>query len=356
MTESSAIGVEAPPSAGTGLTGGAPRWGSAAVLFVLAVLSGGLTTALVHEAGSAALIGQRAVAVVTNCTGIRVRTCDASVTTALGGLINPGASLVGFTRVPEREAVRVRYRAGRAAVDTFPERALQLSFILFFGAAALAGLAGMPAVVVGRGAAIALLLLAASVVAIPLVVLSLIGVAVTGAPIVAFGGGSPSAGARAVTPRVGGRIAPDIYARVAAQPERVLVAQGVRFDLVSNRPYSVEGCYGAAGCIAGASADWRVTGTDLIATSHLLVFKTKEQAAAVRDAIERDRVLANAPAPPSGAVVVGIGDGHYASAMWMSRADGSPARADPATEPALRGLGYFNIDPAVAEVIRSKSK
>jgi hypothetical protein len=205
--------------------------------------------------------------------------------------------------------------------------------------------------VAGRGARVALVPAVPTIAAVPLVLVSLVGVVVAGAP-----KASGEAGPGKIHPRVGGRAAPDIYAEVAATDRVLVTAQGVRIDLVSNRPYSVEGCFGAAGCIAGASADWRVRGTDLIATTHLLVFKTPEQAKLLGDAVKRDRALPNAPAPPPDSVVVGSAEGHYADVMWMSRADGSPVRDDPAALPALKGLGYFNVDPGLAEKLRSKTK
>jgi hypothetical protein len=94
------------------------------------------------------------------------------------------------------------------------------------------------------------------------------------------------------------------------------------------------------------------SGRNLVATSHLLVFDRYGQATATREAIQRSHALANTPPPPAGAIVVGIGSGRYASAIWVSRADGSNVRDDPQAVPALRGLGYFNIDPAVAEGVR----
>jgi len=59
-----------------------------------------------------------------------------------------------------------------------------------------------------------------------------------------------------------------------------------------------------------------------------------------------------APGPPAGAIVVGIGAGRYASAVWISRGDGGDVHRDRQAVPALRGLGYVNIDPAVAERLR----
>jgi len=341
--------VGGPPGAGTELTR-AWRLGWAAGLLVLALAAGGLTMALLNESGRAALIGRRAVAEVRGCTGVKIRTCDARVFGPDGTQIDSGAKVAGFTQLASGDVVHVRYRAGRAAPDTVPERALHLSFMLLFGGAAAVGLLGAGAMLAGRGARVALVAVLAPLAAIPLVAVSLVGSIVVGAPKVSAPGGPATA-----HPRVGGRAAPDIYAEVAATG-RVLVAQGVRFDQISNRPYSVEGCFGAAGCIAGASADWRVSGTDLVATTHLLVFETPEQAKLVADAVERDGVLPNAPAPPSGAVVIGSAGGHYADVVWMSRADGSPVRDDPALRPSLRGLSYFNGDPALAEKLRPYTK
>jgi len=116
---------------------------------------------------------------------------------------------------------------------------------------------------------------------------------------------------------------------------------------------SPAGCFGTEGCLAGAVAHWRVTGTDLVATSHLLAFPGPEPAAAARESIQSYRALHGAPPPPASAIVVGIGGGRYASAIWISRADGSSTRDDPQSVPALRGLAWFNIDPAVAEGMKS---
>jgi hypothetical protein len=353
--EGPSTGIGGPPDTGSGLTAGS-RLGWAAALLVLALAAGGLVFALGNESGFAAFSGRRAVAETGHCTGVRARTCDAVVTAPDGSLIKAGATLAGFTRVSTGDVLHVRYRAGRAVPDTLPERALQLSFLVFFAGGAVAALLGVVSLLAGRAGHIAAMAAAVPVLAIPLVVLSLIGTVVAGPPRIPVAGATQRTGTGPVKVRVGGRAVPDIYAEVAARPDRTLVAQGMRYEIVSNRPFSREGCFGAAGCLAGASADWRVNGTDLVATSHLLVFKTLDQAARVKDAVQRDRALANAPAPPPGAVVVGIGGGHYAAAISMSRTDGTPATADPAIQPAMRGLGYFNIDLAVAEELRSPRK
>lgn len=113
------------------------------------------------------------------------------------------------------------------------------------------------------------------------------------------------------------------------------------------------GCFAAPGCVAGAVAHWHVTGAALAVTSHLLVFDGQGPAAAMKDTIQRTGALPNAPAPPAAAMVVGVDGGRYASAIWMSRTDGSPVGDEPQTVPALRGLGYFNIGPVVAEGLKS---
>ena len=232
--------------------------------------------------------------------------------------------------------VHVRYREGRAVPDTLPERAAEAGLMLFLIGAAAVSLLGAGATLAGRAGQVVLAMAAVPVAAVPVFVVSLVATVVAGAP--AVGGGRVAA--------------PDIYARVEAEPGRSLTAQGVRFDLVDNQPMSAAGCFGAPGSLAGALAQWKVSGSDLAATSHLLVFTGSGPAALTGDAIQRTPALPNAPAPPAGAIVVAIGDGRYASAIWISRGDGSDVHQDPQAVPALRGLAYFNIDPAVAERLR----
>ena len=326
------VGVGGPPAAGSGRTLGS-RLGQAAALLAVAAAAGGLTYALGQESGAAALAGERAVAHTTHCRGVRSRTCDADVTRPDGSDLDSEATLGGFTRADSNTVLHVRYRAGRAVPDTLPERGTEGAMLLFFAGAAAAALLGAGATLAGRGGQVAAATAGVAVLAIPVLLLSLVGTLVVGAPTVA----------------ASGLPVPDIYAKVAAEPGRTLTAQGVRFDLVDNQPMSPAGCFAAPGCFTGAVAHWKVTGSDLVATSHLLVFSRPAQAAATRETIQRSHALPNAPAPPAGAIVVGIGGGRYASAIWISRADGSPVRDDPQAVPALRGLGYFNIDPAVAE-------
>jgi hypothetical protein len=342
-------GLGGPPVAETERTLGS-RLGQAGVLLVLAALAGGLTFAMAHEVGLAAVTGRKAVAHATHCRGVKARTCDAEVTDAAGNTIAYHASVSGFTRVESNALVHVRYRGGRAAPDTLPERGAQLGLLVLFGGGAVGALVGSVATLAGRGGRVALIPVGLAVCAVPVMLISLFATLVVGAPTV--GAGSPKAGAGSVTGGAGAPPVSDIYARVAAEPGRGLTAQGVHFDLVDNQALSREGCFRAPGCFAGAVAHWKVTGTDLVATSHLLVFDRPAQAAALKAAITRDRGLPDAPPPPAGSVVIGIGTGRYASAIWVSRADGSVVAADPQAHPALRALAYFNIDPAVAEGIR----
>jgi hypothetical protein len=249
----------------------------------------------------------------------------------------------GFTRVADGALVRVRYRGGRAAPDTVPERGAQVALLVLFGGSAIGALLGSAATLAGRGGRVALVPVGLAVFAAPIMILSLLATIVVRAP---------SVEARAATGGAGAPPVSDIYAKVAAEPDRSLTAQGVHFDLVDNQTMGRDGCFGAMGCFAGAVAHWKVTGTDLVATSHLLVFDRPAQATALKEEITRDRLLPGAPPPPTGSVTLGIGTGRYASAIWVSRADGSPAAADAQARPALRGLAYFNIDPAVAEGLR----
>ncbi|HZQ78380.1 MAG TPA: hypothetical protein VFE55_13680 [Acidimicrobiia bacterium] len=303
------VGLGAPPPAKSGRT---LRWrlGRAALLLVVAAATAGVAYAMAQESGVAALTGRPAVAQTSNCRGTRAQLCDAEVVARDGSVIDSHATVSSFARVGEGAEVRVRYRDGRAALDTLPERGAQVALLLFLAGTAVAALIGAAATLRGRPA------LRAAVVPLaagPLIVVCLLGTLVVGAPTVA---------AR-------DRPFPDIYAEVAAEPGRTLTSEGVSYGLVDNQPMSPAGCFGAPGCIAGAVAHWKVVGADLVATSHLLVFDGPRPAASAKEAITRNHALANAPAPPAGAVVVGIGSGRYAAAVWMSRADGSSPRDDP---------------------------
>jgi hypothetical protein len=333
------VGLGGPPVGTSGRTFWS-RLGRAAALLAVAAAAGGLTYATGRESGLAAITGRPALAHTSHCRGARVRLCDAEVIGLDGSLINADATMSGFTRVAENADVHVRYRAGRAAPDTLPERSAEAGLMLFLAGSAAAALIGAVIALTARSGQAAVATAAVPVVAVPLFVVSLLATLFVGAPTL-------SAGQLPV---------PDIYARVAAGPGRTLNAQGVQFELVDNQPMSRAGCFAAPGCVVGAVAHWRVTGTDLVATSHLLVFDDGGLAAATKDTIQRTRALPNAPVPPAGAIVAGIGSGRYASAIWISRADGSQVRDDPEAVPALRGLGYFNIDPAVAEGMRSGFK
>src|SRR5581483_9490768 len=248
-------GLGGPPVGAPGRTAGS-RLGWAVLLLAVAAGAGGLTYAIGRESGLAAVTGRRAVARTSHCRGARERICDAEIIGLDGRLIDAGATLSGFTRVDSDADVHVRYRAGRAAPDTLPERSAQAGMMLFLAGVAGAALFGAGAAVAGREGHVVVAAAAVPTAALPVFAVSLIATLFAGAPTLGAG-------------RVP---VPDIYARVAAEPGRTLNAQGVQFLIVDNQPMSRAGCFGAPGCVVGAVAHWTVTGTDLVATSHLLVF------------------------------------------------------------------------------------
>ncbi|HEV7536644.1 MAG TPA: hypothetical protein VGP90_13480, partial [Acidimicrobiia bacterium] len=93
-------GLGGPPAAGVERTIRS-RLAQAAVLALLAALAGGLTYAMAHEVGLAALTGRKALARAAHCRGARARTCDAVITDPGGNIITVEATLSGFTRVAD---------------------------------------------------------------------------------------------------------------------------------------------------------------------------------------------------------------------------------------------------------------
>lgn len=142
----------------------------------------------------------------------------------------------------------------------------------------------------------------------------------------------------------------DVYATVASEPERRLSAQGIEFQLLGNQPLDPEVCSFLDSCLAGAAAEWDVTGSPLTGRSWYLVFE--DEAAADAAAQNPQLFVALAPGlPPTWAIragspgrfltIAGVGDEHDAAA---------DVRSDPAAVAAADALRLYSTEPAVLEL------
>lgn len=137
--------------------------GALLVAGLCALLSGGLLNQALGPAfgqpGRAEVLG--------DCHGFREYRCDAALTDSGGRLVDGAAALFSARRYHTADVVRVRYGDGKSVPDNVPERFRTLGLGAGFGAAAVAALVWMAAVLTGRfgtvtwrlaGVAVALLL------------------------------------------------------------------------------------------------------------------------------------------------------------------------------------------------------
>lgn len=145
----------------------------------------------------------------------------------------------------------------------------------------------------------------------------------------------------------------DPYAAVAAEPERTLVAQGVRFTLLGHRPLGEEVCAGVPACVTAASARWTVAGTDLEARSWMFVFADAERADAATSAVVADPGLIGEPRPV-GWAATGGSPGRYLVVIRVGRPGGGDVASDPVAAEAAEALRIYSTEPAVTELIEDR--
>ena len=143
---------------------------------------------------------------------------------------------------------------------------------------------------------------------------------------------------------------PDVYATVASEPERRLTAQDVEFQLLGNRPLDPEVCSFLENCLAGAAAEWDVTGAGMTGRSWYLVFEHEEAA----DAAARSGQLGLAltPGVPSNWALRAGSPGRFLVVATVGRADDAAAdvRSDPTAVAAADALRIYSTEPAVLEL------
>ena len=125
------------------------RWGSALVLFLVAVASGGLTFAVLQVEGLVAISGQRAVAVVSRCDTSPKGSCFVVVRTPTGVTLDTNAEMP--KRASKGGELRVRYRSGKAVPDTPWGRIRPLVLVGLFGAVSVVALVWAVVSAFGRG-------------------------------------------------------------------------------------------------------------------------------------------------------------------------------------------------------------
>jgi hypothetical protein len=153
-----------------------------------------------------------------------------------------------------------------------------------------------------------------------------------------------------------GRSATDVtdpYAAVAAEPERTLVAQGVRFTLIGHRPLGEDVCTGVPACVTAVSARWAVAGTDLEGRSWMFVFADAEDADAAVAAVVADPDLVGEP-PPAGWAATGGSPGRFLVLVRVGHPSGGDVSSDPVATEAAEALRIHSTDPAVKELIEDR--
>ena len=139
--------VAGPPGGAAGRRNARLR--SAALLFLVALASGGLTFGLLHEEGFVAVSGQRAVAQVKRCDTGRHPSCFAVVRTPTGETLDTDAEMANSS-ASEGDEVRVRYRAGKAVRDSPSGRLGPLLLVTLFAVVSVVGLVAAVASAAGR--------------------------------------------------------------------------------------------------------------------------------------------------------------------------------------------------------------
>jgi hypothetical protein len=311
------------------------RLAVAAFLVLLGSGSAALTRGLFHESGSAALSGEVSRArVVEDCTGFRTERCQVllvgSERTPVGG--KTFLHTMGLRPEPG-DVLRVRYRSGDAVPVTLPERGAHLGLLVVCALVATACLGASLIALFGlRGR-----------------VLEALGwafgwaIALTLGATLLLGFLGPSA-VVAHVPDV-----TDPYAAVAAEPERTAVAQGVRFSLVRNRPLAQEVCARVPACLAAASAEWTVTGTDLEARSWMGVFADEKQADAAVSAVVADPGIVG-ELPLQGWVSRGSSPGRFLIVVHVGRPGATDVKSDLVATQAADALRILSTEPAVEEI------
>jgi hypothetical protein len=152
-------------------------------------------------------------------------------------------------------------------------------------------------------------------------------------------------------PPTGWHDVPDVYADVAAEPDRSLNAQGIEFELLSNRPLDPAVCSFLDRCLAGAAAQWDVTGTGLTGRSWYLVFE--DDAAADAAAGHPQLSAALTPGLPSSWAIRGASPGRFITLAGVGRKDDNAVdvRSDPTAVAAADALRMYSTEPAVIEAI-----
>ncbi len=142
----------------------------------------------------------------------------------------------------------------------------------------------------------------------------------------------------------------DPYARVAAEADRTLVAQGVQFTILDHRPLGPGVCAQVPACTRAASARWAVTGTDLEARSWMFVFADDVDADAAVAVVAANPAIVGAPAPP-GWATTGGSPGRFLVLVRVGRPGGADTTGDPMATEAAEALRIYSTDPAVKELI-----
>jgi hypothetical protein len=147
--------------------------------------------------------------------------------------------------------------------------------------------------------------------------------------------------------------ATDPYAAVAAEPERTLMAQGVRFTLIGHRRLGEDVCARVPACVTAASARWAVAGTDLEGRSWMFVFADDEDADAAVAAVVADPDLVGEPRP-AGWAATGGSPGRFFVLVYAGRPSGGDVSSDPVATEAADALRIHSTDPAVKELMEDR--